>query len=130
MKKLNNFMFFAENDDEFESFLQNFIDDYIDTITYLKYLRTDNSIKLFELISSKLELLDEKNIAINFEEIKKMLGLKSKFVVEVESNENSNSLEINQASITLSNPQADKICSQIHDELQKNILPLFGEIQF
>ena len=129
MKKLNNFMFFAENDDEFESFLQNFIDDYIDTITYLKYLSTDNSIKLFELISSKLELLDKNNIAINFEEIKKMLGLKSKFVIEVESNENSNSLEIDEASITLSKPQADHICSQIHDELLKNILPLYGEIQ-
>ena len=131
MEKLNDFMFFAENNNDFELFMQKNLDDYIDVMSYLRFLDTDESQKLFQLISSKLEFLDEKNILLNFSEIKSKLGLKSKFVLDLSETDKSElgSVEIDEKAASLSREQANKMCSALHGELLRAITALYGEIK-
>ena len=131
MNKINEIMFFANSDENFEIYMQKNLDDYIDVMSYLRFLGDNESQKLFQLISSKLEFLDEKNVILNFNEIKNKLGLKSKFVLDLsENNKNQlSSVKIDEKSITLSKEQALRICGEIHSELLKSITSLYGDIK-
>ena len=130
MERINNFMILSENKSEFDMYMQDYIADYTDLISYLKLLSSDSSEKLFNLIISQLEFLDSKNILLDIPEIKKEFGLNGKLVKNIsESNSNDNNqIELSREVITLLDSEANKVCMKIHDELLKYILELNGNI--
>ena len=126
MKKINKLLYFADNEEEINSDMQDNMDNYVDVITYLKILNNSNSIKLFQLIVSKLEFLDSKNILLNYIEIKNRLGIKSKYVEKLEKDNTS----VNNAALSLTEDEAEQICFQLHNELLSLISNLYGEIKY
>ena len=120
MERMNKYMFLAENDNEFESFLKKNVRSYIDVISYLKYISKDEANNLFYYIVSKLEYLDDNNIILDYNEIKKELGIVGNFVIDINQFSNKkdiNSINLNEKALSLDNEKANEKCKQINSEL-------------
>lgn len=124
---MENYILQFNNEKDFSKYLSSNSNNIIDIVYLLKQINTQNTLSLIRLIQRSFEVLDEKNQALNIENIKKELGISGEYVkFETFSKENhlsvkdllNNIKECDEKVITKNNIEIDNISKTIFDNVK------------
>ena len=128
MKRIDKFFIQAESEEEFNKIGDSMLSAYFDTVFYLKFLKSKQGDGLFDLFVERAKALDYHSVLIDFQEIKKELGLNGKFATFEGNDIKTGNAKINKKCITLSNSKANEICREIYTHLFKTIVEFDGKL--
>lgn len=128
MKKINKYLLQAESDKEYDEYVNSNLRNTFDVTLYLNLLKTSQSKLLLEIINYNIDFFDEKNVCVNFDEIKNTLKLGERFsyVINPEKPLSPNNIKIDLDSLVLTKPEASTLCTKIHNEIFDGILKVKG----
>ena len=128
MKTINRYVLVADNEKEYDEFVDNSLKDAFDISFYLNLLESSQGKLLSDLIEANMDFFDSKNICLDYKQIKADLGLVGHFAKILDANKplDANNISIDVDAATFPSDIASGIALQIHDILFKTILDLKG----
>jgi len=124
MKRISKYIFLANDEKEYDEYVEKSLKDACDVSFYLNLLKSKSSQLLLEIIDFNMEFFDSKNVCVDCTQIKKDLGLIGNFAKLVNKDKpfDKDNISINLNSITLSNEDASEKAKEIHDIIFKSVL--------
>ena len=128
MQRIDKYFIQAESEQEFNEIGDTLLSAYFDVAFYLKYLASKESEGLYNLFVERAEILDYHSILIDYNQIKKELGIKGKFASVEGSEIKSEDIKINTDCISFPNIKANNICKEIYTQLLITIVGFDGKL--
>lgn len=128
MKKINTYLLQADNDKEYDDYVNENLKNTFDVTLYLNLLKTNQSKLLLDIIDYNIEFFDHNNVCVNFENLKKTLKLGDRFgyVIDPKKPLSVNNIKINLNSLVLTKDEASNLCTEIHNEIFDGITKVKG----
>ena len=128
MKRIDNYFIQAESEQEFNTIGDSMLSAYFDVAFYLKYLASKESEGLYNLFIERAKILDYHSILIDYNQIKKDLGIKGKFAIVQGKDIKSENVKIDTECISYPNSKANKLCRDIYTTLFSTIVGFDGKL--
>ena len=122
MKKINDYVFVINNENDFNKFNNERLHSYFRISCFLQAVPSKKFHELFDYITLQLEFLDSKNAVIDYRKLQNDFGINNDFVKIKKSaditNIDKNSLKFDFNKLTLPVKDAENIC----DRVLKNLI--------
>lgn len=128
MQRIDKYFIQAESEQEYNAIGNSLLSSYFDVAFYLKYLSSKESLGLYNLFNERAEILDYHNILIDYNQIKKELGIKGKFASVEGEGLKSDNIKINTECISYPSSKANNVCREIYSTLLVTIVGFDGKL--